>query len=99
MDDGDNDSNGVHGGRRVEIRDAAGGGIRVLLVCTNLSKMVFLKRPVVFDNDGNLQGINNRTFELVFFPTNFSKPGYSPLISHSLPFALIIFFPHMQPLE
>ena len=84
---GDDDGDGVLGRAweeeaRVEISDAAGGGVRVLLAPTNLSWKPISKRPIVYDSYGIPQGITTGTFQLIKLSNNSSKPRYSPLISH-----------------
>ena len=71
-------------GWKLEISDAAGGGVRVLLAPTNLSWKPISKRPIVYDSYGIPQGITTGTFELIKLSNNSSKPRYSPLISHPL---------------
>ena len=72
------------GKRRGKI-EIAGGGVSALMVRTNLSRTRFPTRPIVFI--------------LPFFQHHLSKPRYSHIISHPLPFRVYTFHSHTRPLE
>ena len=92
MDDGDVDDDGLLGRRRVEIRDAAGGGVQVLPAYTNLSWKPNSKRPIVYDSYGIPQGITTGTFRLVSTCLNFKLHFQTKVLTSY--FTLITFPTH-----